>query len=590
MHTSKERMVKTMFKTLKQFFDFCNKEDRNKLYLAIGLGVIKAIFAALRITAIAVVVQGLIEGELSMRHFWLSLGIMVVSVLGQFLINLKTTMLQCEAGYHSCANKRIEIAEHLRYLPMGFFNKNSLGSITNVTTNTMESLADIATRIVMITTQGILTTFVITCFVFVFDWRIGLILTLGVVLYILFNAIMQNATRPVAPRKHLADENIVTQVIEYVQGIAEVKNYSMTDSANKKLEEAIKEKQMGDTKLEYAVIPWVTLQNIVTKLTGVLMCVTSLVFYFNGSMPLLYCIMMMVSSFMVYESLDSMSSFTALLRNIRIAVTKTKEILDMPPMDIDGDELEPETRDIELKNVGFSYDKKKIINNVSLYIPEKTTTAFVGPSGGGKTTLCHLMARFWDVQEGEVLLGGKNVKNYSFDSLMKNFSFVFQNVYLFEDTIANNIRFGEPDASMERVIEAAKKARCHDFIMSLPNGYDTIIGEGGASLSGGEKQRISIARAIMKDSPVIILDEATANVDPENESELTEAIEALTKEKTIIMIAHRLKTVRHADKIYVIDDGQIVQSGTHSELMNEEGIYKNFVEGRKEASSWKLGA
>ena len=577
-----------MFKTLKQFFDFCNKEDRNKLYLAIALGVVKAIFAALRMPAIAVVVQGLIEGQLTMKHLWLSLSIMVVSVLGQFLINLKTTMLQCEAGYHSCAHKRIEIAEHLRYLPMGFFNRNSLGAITNVTTNTMESLADIATRIVMITTQGILTTAVITCFVFAFDWRIGLVLAAGIVLYIIFNAVMQQATRPAAPRKHRADEDLVAQVIEYVQGIAEVKNYSMTDDTAKKLDAAIIEKQGADTHLEYTVIPWVTMQNLATKMTGVVMCILSLKLYFAGSMPLLYCIMMMVASFMVYESLDSMSSFTALMRNIHIAVTKTKEILDMPPMDIDGAEIEPSKRDIELKNVGFSYDKKKIIDGVSLRIPEKTTTAFVGPSGGGKTTLCHLMARFWDVQEGEVLLGGKNVKDYSFDSLMKNFSFVFQNVYLFEDTIANNIRFGEPEASMERVIEAAKKAKCHDFIMSLPNGYETVIGEGGASLSGGEKQRISIARAIMKDAPIIILDEATANVDPENETELTAAIEALTKEKTIIMIAHRLKTVRHADQIFVIDNGHIAQKGTHDDLMEQDGIYKSFVEGRQEAASWKI--
>ena len=579
-----------MFKTLKQFFDFCNKEDRNKLYLAIALGVIKAIFAALRMPAIAVVVQGLIEGQLTMKHLWLSLSIMVVSVLGQFLINLKTTMLQCEAGYHSCAHKRIEIAEHLRYLPMGFFNKNSLGVITNVTTNTMESLADIATRIVMITTQGILTTAVITCFVFAFDWRIGLVLAAGIVLYIIFNAVMQQATRPAAPRKHRADEDMVSQVIEYVQGIAEVKNYSMTDDTAKKLDAAITEKQGADTHLEYTVIPWVTMQNLATKMTGVVMCILSLKLYFAGSMPLLYCIMMMVASFMVYESLDSMSSFTALMRNINIAVTKTKEILDMPPMDIDGAEIEPLKRDIELKKVSFSYDKKKIIDGVSLRIPEKTTTAFVGPSGGGKTTLCHLMARFWDVQEGEVFLGGKNVKDYSFDSLMKNFSFVFQNVYLFEDTIANNIRFGEPEAPMERVIEAAKKAKCHDFIMSLPNGYETIIGEGGASLSGGEKQRISIARAIMKDAPIIILDEATANVDPENETELTAAIEALTKEKTIIMIAHRLKTVRHADQIFVIDNGHIAEKGTHDDLMKQEGIYKSFVEGRQEAASWKIAA
>lgn len=577
-----------MLKILKEYFDFCNREDRYKFHLAVILGVFRAMFSALRITAVAVVVQGLIEGQLTSRHLWLSFGIMAVSVLGQIMITLKTTMLQCEAGYHSCCNKRIEIAEHLRYLPMGFFNRNSLGAITNVTTNTMESLADVAARIVMVTTQGILTTSVIAVFVLAFDWRIGLVLVAGILLFLLFNSRMQKATVPLATRKHNADEDLVSQVIEYVQGIAEVKNYSMTDSRAKKLDAAINEKRDTDTAVEFTVMPWVTIQNITTKLTGMVMSILALKFYFDGTMPLLYCIMMMISAFMVFESLEAMGSFSALLRTVHVAVTKTKEIMDMPPMDIDGADITPARRDIELKNVDFSYDRKKIIDNVSLTIPEKTTTAFVGPSGGGKTTLCHLMARFWDVQGGQVLLGGRNVKDYSFDSLMKNFSFVFQNVYLFEDTIANNIRFGEPGASMDRVIDAAKKARCHDFIMALPDGYDTVIGEGGASLSGGEKQRISIARAIMKDAPVIILDEATANVDPESETELTAAIEALTKEKTIIMIAHRLKTVRNADQIFVIDNGKIAQHGTHDELIRKNGIYKTFVEGRQEAASWKI--
>ena len=582
------RRLRTLLKILKEYFDFCNREDRNKFYLAVVLGVLRAMFSALRITAVAVVVQGLIEGQLTSRHLWLSFGIMAVSVIGQILITLKTTMLQCEAGYHSCCHKRIEIAEHLRYLPMGFFNRNSLGAITNVTTNTMESLADVAARIVMVTTQGILTTSVIAVFILCFDWRIGLVLVAGILLFLLFNSIMQKATIPLASRKHRADEDLVSQVIEYVQGIAEVKNYSMTDSRARKLDATINEKRDTDTAVEFTVMPWVTIQNITTKLTGMLMSILSLKFYFDGTMPLLYCIMMMISAFMVFESLEAMGSFSALLRTVHVAVTKTKEIMDMPPMDIDGADITPARRDIELKNVDFSYDRKKIIDNVSLTIPEKTTTAFVGPSGGGKTTLCHLMARFWDVQGGQVLLGGRNVKDYSFDSLMKNFSFVFQNVYLFEDTIANNIRFGEPGASMDRVIEAAKKARCHDFIMALPEGYQTVIGEGGASLSGGEKQRISIARAIMKNAPVIILDEATANVDPESETELTAAIEELTKEKTIIMIAHRLKTVRNADQIFVIDNGKIAQHGTHDELIRKNGIYKTFVEGRQEAASWKI--
>lgn len=257
-------------------------------------------------------------------------------------------------------------------------------------------------------------------------------------------------------------------------------------------------------------------------------------------------------------------------------------------MDISGAELTPEHHDLHADHITFSYGEKQIIHGVTLDIPERTTTAIVGPSGGGKTTLCHLLSRFWDVDAGQVTLGGHDVREYDMDSLIRNFSFVFQNVYLFHDTIANNIRFGQPDAPMEQVIAAAKKARCHDFIMKLPQDYETVIGEAGGSLSGGERQRLSIARAMMKDAPIVILDEATANVDPENEQELMEAIQKLTQEKTVIMIAHRLKTVRNADQILVVDKGQIVQRGTHDELIKQDGIYRHFISGREQAVGWKL--
>ncbi len=577
-----------MFRTLKMYFVFANEENRKKLLAAMFLGVFKAIFAMLKIPAIAAIIQGILDNNMSTTTIWTAFGIMCVSIAGQVIIGLKTTMLQTEAGYNTCSGKRIEIAEHLRYLPMGFFNANSLGKITNITTNTMEQLADVATLVVMITTQGIITTAVIFAFLLAFDIRIALILLAGIFAFSFFNTMMQRATIPAAPRVATAGESLVSAVIEYIQGIAEVKNFNLTEKTAKKLESAINEKQAADTKMEITVIPYMFLQGLATKLTGVLMCIMSVYFYLNGSMPLLYTIIMTISSFMIYESLDMMGGFSALMRNVNIIIDKANEVLSIPPMDIDGSDIRPSSMDIEMKNISFAYEDKMIINDVSLKIPANTTTAIVGPSGGGKTTLTNLMARFWDVGSGEVLLGGKNVKDYSFDSLMKNFSFVFQRVYLFEDTIANNIRFGNPDASMEMVMEAAKKARCHDFIMSLPDGYETIIGEGGASLSGGEKQRISIARAIMKDAPIIILDEATANVDPENEAELTKAIDELTKNKTIIMIAHRLKTVRHADQILVVADGRIAQKGTHEELMNEEGIYKAFVSERKEAVSWKI--
>lgn len=579
-----------MLKVFKNFFNFCGGENKRKFYISLALGLVLALFEALRVPAIYVMVDALVKDNVTMTTIWSCLGIMAFSVVAASIVRYKVTMLQTEGGYRTCANKRIEIAEHMRYLPMGYFNQNSLGAITSVTTNKMEQLANVATRVVMMTTQGIINTFVITCMICIFDIRIGGMAIVGVVLFFLVNAVMQKVSAKMAPIKIASDTALVEQVIEYVQGISEVKAYNLAGKHSKELNRVIDENSDCNFKMEIKVIPYLTVQSFIAKAMGVVMCAMSVYFTINDAMALSECMVMMVSAFIMYTSLDNAGMFSSLLRVVDYAVEQAKAILELEPMDIEGNDYTPENFNIDVKEVTFSYDQKTIIDKLSVHIPEKTTTAIVGPSGGGKTTLCHLIARFWDVDEGRVMLGGKDVKDYSMDSLMKNFSFVFQNVYLFQDTIANNIRFGQPDASMEQVIEAAKKACCHDFIMQLPEGYDTVIGEGGASLSGGEKQRISIARAIMKDAPVIILDEATANVDPENEKDLVEAIDALTKEKTILMIAHRLKTVRNADQILVVDKGKIVEQGKHEELMKQDGIYRRFVNAREIAGSWKLGA
>ena len=577
-----------MIQIFRRFFAFSGKENRHKFIRSIFLGVLKAIFEAMKIPAIAVTLHGVLSGDLTVHHILLSFGIMLLSVAGNAFANYRSTMLQCEAGYGTCADKRIEIAEHLKYLPMGYFNRNSLGYITSVATNSMEALADVATRVVMMVTQGILTTIFVVLMILLFDLRIGGIAVLGVLLYFAINSLLQKKSKTIAPLKDSSDRKLVEKVLEYVQGIAEVKAYNLTGKKSRALNEAIDENSAANTKAEMAFVPIMFLQNLTAKLLGVVVAIISVAFYLNGTMELLNAVVMILAAFILFGALDTAGNYSALLRNVDLYVGKAQAVLDMPTMDIDGKDIIPSSYDIDVENAEFSYDKRKIIDGISIHIPQHTTTAIVGPSGGGKTTLCHLISRFWDVDKGCVKLGGVDVREYSMDSLMRNFSFVFQSVYLFQDTIANNIRFGQSDAPMEKVIEASRKACCHDFIMALPDGYDTVIGEGGASLSGGEKQRISIARAIMKDAPIIILDEATANVDPESEQELTAAIEALTKEKTILMIAHRLKTVRHADNILVIDKGRIAQSGTHEQLMEQGGIYRRFVESREQAVGWKV--
>ena len=577
-----------MFEVLSKFFRFSGRENSSKFMRSIVLGLIEALASAMRIPAIMYILMGIIDKQPLGRYIAGSLGIMAVSIVVSVFCKMRSTVLQTEGGYDACAFKRIEIAEHLRYLPMGYFNANSIGEISSVTTNTMESLGDVATRVVMLTTQGILETAMIVLMILLFDWRIGLISAAGVVVFFGINSIMQKAGKKESERKVDCDTELVSQIMEYIQGISEVKSYNLIGTQTKRLNDANDACMKTNIKMELVFVPYHFLQNTVTKIIGAVIIGCSAYFYICGTMSVLYAIGMTISAFLLYSSLETAGNFSSLLHVVNVCVDKANAILALDTMDIDGRDVKPQNHDIALSNVTFSYDKRKIIDGISLSIPEKTTTAIVGPSGGGKSTLCNLIARFWDVDSGAVTLGGVNVKDYSMDSLMSNFAFVFQTVYLFADTRENNIKFGRPEATHEEVVKAAKKACCHEFISKLPDGYNTVIGEGGATLSGGEKQRISIARAIMKDAPVIILDEATANVDPENEKELIEAVDALTKEKTIIMIAHRLKTVRHADQIVVVDQGQIVQKGTHEELMRQEGIYRRFVDSREQAVSWKI--
>lgn len=576
-----------MFDAYKRFFRFSGTE-KSTWYKGMAFELLRSIFEALQFVALLIVLRALVEQNITGATAWTALGIMVVSVAGAALCWYLAHNSEGHANYRMCGEKRIHIGERMKYMPMGYFNAQSLGSLTAAATSTMSDLESMSFAVIARTVVGMIRTAVFSLAIMCFDWRIGLVFFVGMLLFLWVNSRLLKKSRELSPGRLAAQTKLVDAVLEYIQGMSVVRAFHGDKAAKQTLNNTIKETENQNFKLERKRIPYNVLEQVVLRVTSVLAILISIWLFLQGDMSLFSCLMMVVSAFLVYSELESAGEMFFMLPMIDASIDRVEEIDRAPRMDEGGSVQVPKSHDISFDHVDFSYGDRKIIDDVSFTIPEGTTTAIVGPSGSGKTTLTSLMARFWDVKKGSVKLGGIDVKDYSLDSLMSNFSMVFQNVYLFNDSIENNIKFGKPEASHEEVVAAAKAARCHDFIMALPDGYDTVIGEGGATISGGERQRLSIARAMLKDAPVVILDEATANVDPENEAELQAAIEALTGGKTIIMIAHRLKTVRHANQILVVDHGKIVQHGTHEELIKQGWIYGDFVHSRKSAESWRI--
>ena len=572
-----------MINVFKKIWDFSLKEKRN-LQKSMVIGFLNAICNSLLVLALYVVLKAIVENQVSTRTAWTAFAIMVLSIIGKIITQYFSQLQRTHAGYFMVADKRISIGEKLKRVPMGYFNQNSLGQITAIETTILNDV-ETAVPVVLVTTLGgFLNSLVFALFILLFDWRMGLITLFGIVIFLFITSAMEKKSREGVPARQETQA-----VLETIQGTSVVKAFDLEHSLDKKVDKAIEESFRKNERLEKAMTPYVAMQQLVLNMFSVLLMFCAIAFYLDGSMELTNSLIMVVCSFLVYEQLKVAGSCVANMRIAEHSIDKANKIDEVPTMEEGKRETSPASMEIRFSNVDFAYEKKKILNHVSFTIPEKKMTAIVGPSGSGKTTLCRLIPRFWDVDAGTVSIGGVDVKDYTMNSLMKNISMVFQNVYLFADTIENNIKFGKVDATYEEVVEAAKRACCHDFIMALPQGYQTRIGEGGASLSGGEKQRISIARALIKDAQIVIFDEVTANVDPENEDRLQKAIEELTRDKTVIMIAHRLKTVRNAEKILVLDHGEIVQEGRHETLIKEKGLYADFVETRKEAIGWKLG-
>ncbi len=575
-----------MFEAIRKIIAFSGGEKK-RIYRAIVISFFKSLISMLRIAAIYYVILAFEKGDSGMRPAITALVLLALSIVGTTALKMASDLQSVHAGYFMTAYKRLEIADRLKKVPMGYFNDTNLGEVTGIATTVLDVVENQGANVLVTIMSGLMNAFVFLLCMPFFDLRFALVVLVGMVVYMLFTTSMERKTRKLSPVRQKNQAILVSKVLESLQGMSVIKSFNLTGKGDEALRKAIDGNRDSNLALERMFIPYGMLQGMALGLFKALLLLLAVVLFLNGRISMTYALMMVIVSFQVFADIEQTGAGLTVLRVVTSSIDEAEKVDLLPIMDENGKDYTPENEDISLKHVSFSYGENEILNDVSLDIPQKTMTAFVGASGAGKTTMAMLIARFWDVNKGSVSIGGRDVREYTLESLMSQISVVFQNVYLFADTIENNIKFGSPSASHADVVAAARKACCHDFIMGLPHGYGTIIGEGGATLSGGEKQRISIARAILKDAPIIILDEATANVDPENEDKLTAAFGELTRDKTVIMVAHRLKTIRNADKIVVFEGGRISE-GTHDELLACNEKYHNFIRLREEAAAWRL--
>ena len=580
-----------MRELLKKLYSIAGKESQ-KLSRMIVFEIVKSIFEGISLGAILFLLLKIFEKlfeqkEVVMNDVYIVFGIAVLSVAGKIVFGYLADRNKYIATYNLGAENRLYIGDKLKQVNMGYFNSNRLGHISGGLTSVIGELETVGVNIIEMMFVGIIQTVIMACFMLPFDFITGVIILITLMIGLFVNAVFQNKADQLTKKLQKLKVELNANTLEFVKGIGVIKSFGKNKEMLGDLENSISDNKKGYFNVEKVIVPVNLIFLLVFKLGMCAIILSSIVRYSNGELEPYKTVMLIVSSFIVFAGFEMAGSMQN-LRGIAVqnldAITKLRDIKTIS----EGQKVTIETSDIYLKNIDFSYDDKKLFQGVSAFIPSGKTTALIGASGSGKSTICNLIARFWDVDSGEIIIDDTNVKDYRYDNLLSNFSFVFQDVYLFDDTVKNNIAFGNPDATDDEIVEVAKHARCHDFIMALPDGYETILQEGGSNLSGGERQRISIARAMLKPSKIVILDEATSSVDPENEQELVAALNDLLKDKTVIVIAHKLETIKSSDQIIVMDKGSIENVGTHKELMKSSSIYKKFIEQREKATQWRV--
>ena len=581
-----------MFKTVKRIIDWCGN-FKGKLYLGFVMTFFSHIFAALPLALAAYTVGQLIECQQSGTAFdsawiWKVIVIQLVLVFFRFLFDYFRARLQEPISYQLTARDRLAIGDALKRVSLGYFQQVSTGNILSSITTGLSTLENMGIRMIDNFVGGYLNFLVILLGLAICSPVTALIAVAAAALSLCFMLVISHYSRVNAPVEAEANRSLTGAVLEYARGLAVVKSFGKGGTAMASVAQAAEDSKKIHLKIEWGYVPGNALHLLALKCGSVGLALAAALQCLHGTMSFSLMLMFLFFSFSIFASLEPISDSAHTLGVIDDAMDQLDALRSENFIDADGRDIPLSHYDIAFRHVNFGYDTRQVLKDVSFTIPENTSTAIVGPSGSGKTTICSLIARFYDPQSGSITVGGHDLKEFTCDSLLSNISMVFQNVYLFHDTIRANLLFGKPGATEEEMIAAAKKARCHEFIMALPNGYDTVVGEGGGTLSGGEKQRISIARAILKDAPIIILDEATASIDPENEHLIQQAISALTQGKTIITIAHRLATIQNADQILVVEDGRIAEVGTHAELIAQDGLYRRFTKIREQAEGWQI--
>ena len=524
----------------------------------------------------------------SQTCLYIGLGL-AAAVLVQMLVHYLSDSLQSAAGYLMFADKRMELGSHLRKLPMGYFTSGNIGKISSVLSSDMvfieeNCMHDIANMMSYTFAQAIL----VLWLAFLNPW-LGLAALVVVLIIWQLGRASLGSTLAHSDIRQEQSEALTRAVLDYVEGIGIAKTFNLLGERSAQLTENFARSRKVSIEFEESQAPWMRALYLVCGLGSVLIIPLSLWLYGRGQLSITFLLGVLLFVFDLFGPIKALYSQATRLTVMNACMDRIEAVLAQPELPDRGRESFPKVGsapEVEFRNVTFAYGEKEVLHDVSFTLEKNRMLALVGPSGGGKSTVANLLSRFWDVKQGQILVRGSDIRDIPLSDLMDQISMVFQRVYLFQDTVYNNIAMGRTDATREEVYEAARKARCYDFIMELPDGFDTVIGEGGASLSGGERQRISIARCILKDAPIVILDEATASVDADNESYIQEAITQLCRGKTLLVIAHRLNTIRHADEILVIDQGRIVQAGDHDKLMAEEGIYRRFITARSNPTGW----